>query len=99
MKYQFQIWQVKEEYERDFAFRRFDSLKGEIKKDRYQKVYDSEVDYEFVDSMVVLEEIFRMFNVERPLDFKGHSLSVSDVVVIDGVAYYCDSFGFKKVEW
>ena len=99
MKYQYQIWQVKEEYERDFAFRRFDSLNGDFKKDRYQKVYDSEVNYNFVDSMVVLEEIFRMFNVERPLDFKGHSFSVSDVVVIDGVAYYCDSFGFKRVNW
>lgn len=44
------------------------------------------------------EEIFRVFNIEKPADFKGHSLSVSDVVVLDGAAYYVDAYGFKRIE-
>ena len=41
------------------------------------------------------------FNIDRPADFKGHSLSVSDIVVLhqDGkdTAHYCDRFGFSQV--
>lgn len=44
------------------------------------------------------EEIFRVFNIDKPADFRGHSLSVSDVVVLDGMAYYVDVYGFKKLE-
>ncbi|MCR5123446.1 MAG: hypothetical protein K6B74_13620, partial [Ruminococcus sp.] len=44
------------------------------------------------------EEIFRVFNIDRPADFKGHSLSVSDVVTLDGAAYYVDVYGFKRIE-
>lgn len=50
-----------------------------------------------------LEDIFEYFNIRRPADFKGHSLSVSDIIVLEsgkekGI-YFVDSFGFKKVEW
>ena len=48
-----------------------------------------------------LESIYTRFNMERPADFKGHSLSVSDIVVLhqDGkdTAHYCDRFGFSQV--
>ena len=50
------------------------------------------------DTETVLEYIFRTFNIEKPADFKGHSLSVSDVVTLDGVAYYVDAYGFKRLE-
>ena len=49
-----------------------------------------------------LENLFYKFNMERPDDFKGHSLSVSDVVVVreygKSTAYYVDSIGFKRLE-
>ena len=49
-----------------------------------------------------LENLFYKFNMERPADFKGHSLSVSDVVVVKergkSTAHYVDSFGFKQVD-
>lgn len=50
----------------------------------------------------VLDNIYEIFNESRPVDFKGHSLSVSDVVVINEIgkketAYYVDNFGFKEV--
>ena len=48
-----------------------------------------------------LEDIYTRFNIDHPKDFKGHSLSVSDVVVLhqDGqdAAHYVDSAGFRQV--
>ena len=48
-----------------------------------------------------LEDIYRTFNIDHPADFRGHSLSVSDIVVLnrDGKeeAHYCDSIGFTSV--
>ena len=48
-----------------------------------------------------MEELFIQFNVHRPADFKGHSLSVSDVVALKRQgqvdAFFVDSFGFKKL--
>ena len=53
------------------------------------------------DQKTTLEDIFRTFNLDRPPDFTGHSLSVSDIVVLnrggDTKAYYCDSAGFVDV--
>lgn len=49
----------------------------------------------------MLESLFSRFNMERPQDFRGHSLSVSDVIALklDGqvTCYYTDSFGFEKL--
>ena len=48
-----------------------------------------------------LEDIYTRFNIDHPKDFKGHSLSVSDVVVLhqngQDTAHYVDSFGYKDV--
>ena len=48
-----------------------------------------------------LEELFIQFNVNHPADFKGHSLSVSDVIALKRQgqvdAFFMDSFGFKKL--
>ena len=46
-------------------------------------------------------DIFERFNINRPDDFHGHSLSVSDVIVINRTtetkAFYVDSFGFEEL--
>ena len=48
-----------------------------------------------------LEDIYTRFNVDHPKDFKGHSLSVSDVVLLhqngQDTAHYVDSIGYKEV--
>ena len=50
-----------------------------------------------------LEDIFVLFNSGSPDGFRGHSLSVSDVVEVEDAAsmtpgfYFCDSIGFKEV--
>lgn len=81
------------------AYDRLERFQGSSEVDCkiYDKIYESEV------SCNNLEEIYQMFNMERPKDFKGHSLSVSDVVEVsesETIAagfYFCDSFGFQKV--
>lgn len=49
-----------------------------------------------------LETIYECFNIHRPEDFTGHSLSVSDVVVLESEtekkAFYVDSFGFSELK-
>jgi hypothetical protein len=40
------------------------------------------------------------FNIYHPSDFKGHSLSISDIIIINNKAQYVDTFGFKTLlEW
>ena len=49
----------------------------------------------------ILEELFQMFNLSRPQDFEGHSLSVSDVIALKRngkvSVHYVDSIGFKEL--
>ncbi len=84
---------------RDFAFRSYDELqKDNLSVDavNYSCVYSGRL-----EEGQSLDNIYERFNLHRPLDFLGHSLSVSDVIVVhkDGneQAYYVDSFGFKEV--
>ncbi len=64
----------------------------------YKEVYSGEI-----AQKNCLDKLFEMFNIERPADFTGHSLSVSDVVAIktEGNDYwyyfYCDSYGWQEV--
>ena len=65
------------------------------------KIYD--LVYEKAILCNSLEDIFRILNIEHPKDYKGRSLSVSDIVevidskIIENGFYFCDSVGFKKV--
>lgn len=44
-----------------------------------------------------LEKAYEEFNISRPNDFYGHSLSVSDIISVDGVLWFCDSVGFVRL--
>lgn len=63
----------------------------------YKEVYSSELQTTIKDKELILDKIFEQFNLNHPEDFKGHSLSVSDVVILDNEIYFCDSIGWKKV--
>ena len=83
-------------------FESMDRLKADsvqLNKDDYELMYEGEL-AEFKGN-TTLEGLFAQFNNDRPDDFFGHSLSVSDVIVIsvDGkdTAYFCDSFGFTEM--
>lgn len=97
MKYKVEILQLDFESKtgRDKAFMFYDWIierYGKINLDDYIRVYTGELDTNNLD------EIFNIFNTKRPKDFKGHSLSVSDIVSIDGKMYYCDSIGWKELK-
>lgn len=62
----------------------------------YKKVYDGEQEGE--DNIDVLDKLFEKFNLTHPDNFYGHSMSVSDVVILgDDKMYYCDSIGWKEI--
>ena len=83
----------------DYRFEPLDAIRNNglsVKPENYELVYTAPLTEK--DS---LESIYTRFNIDHPADFKGHSLSVSDIVVLhqDGkdTAHYCDRFGFSHV--
>jgi ribosomal protein S17E len=72
---------------------------AEVKPEHYKIMYSGKLsEMEGESQSAKLESIFEKFNLNRPEDFKGHSLSVSDIVVLkqEGktTAHFVDSFGF-----
>ena len=96
----FSIYQLKHGDEtRDLRFEPYDRLQATgnvVDKANYELVYSAEL-----TPGTSLEDIYTRFNIDHPKDFKGHSLSVSDVVVLhqngQDAAHYVDSFGYKNV--
>ena len=101
----YEIYQIKmDEYDkyRGLIFAGFEDAekwfgKGAVKKENYQMVY--QFDGFEIGQEVTLDYIYYIFNMRRPSDFLGHSLSVSDVVKTPDGYFYCDSFGWKKLDW
>ena len=82
---------------------RFESLE-QIKKDKQLPVIEN---YNLVYSApmkadTTLESLYTEFNINRPVDFAGHSLSISDIVVLSdkgkNTACYLDSVGWEKMD-
>ena len=96
----FSIYQIKGGDEtRDFRFEPYDRLQAAgnvVDRANYELVYSAPLAPE-----TSLEDIYTRFNIDHPKDFKGHSLSVSDVVVLhqngQDTAHYVDSVGFRQV--
>jgi hypothetical protein len=68
----------------------------EVNLNNYKEVYSDNVPYE-KSVYMFLEKLFKKFNLDRPIDFTGHSLSVSDIVKINTRYYFCDSIGWKYI--
>ena len=96
----FSIYQIKDGNEtRDLRFEPYDRLTTtgqRVDPKNYALVYSAPL-----TQGTSLEDIYTRFNIDHPKDFKGHSLSVSDVVVLhqngQDTAHYVDSFGYKDV--
>ena len=96
----FSIYQLKGgEETRDFRFEPYDRLQATgktVERANYELIYTAPL-----TAGTSLEDIFTRFNIDHPKDFKGHSLSVSDVVVLhqngENTAHYVDSIGYKEV--
>lgn len=94
----YKILQLNEE-NRDYLFRPYEKVETDFDLNRYNLVYEGQIDTleTKVDTIDILDHLYKRFNVIKPTDFKGHSLSVSDIVVIDDTYYYCDSFGWQEL--
>lgn len=100
----FAIYQLKQSEENHaYAFRPLKELRSSgltPERDRYELKY-SDVMTEQGSTAEKLNSLFQRFNLNRPADFTGHSLSVSDIIVLrqpDAITYhYVDSWGFPEL--
>ena len=94
------IYQLRRDAPVELRFANLGSLAAPPDPANYEAIYTREV-YPDDDTGRILENFYYIFNDERPGDFVGHSLSVSDIVALkqDGkVSYhYCDSVGFQEL--
>ena len=96
----FSIYQLKDgEGTRDFRFEPYDRLQAAglaVERGNYELIYTAPL-----AAGTSLDDIFTRFNIDHPKDYKGHSLSVSDVVVLhqngQDAAHYVDRAGYKEV--
>ena len=96
----FSIYQIPHKEEtRSYTFESLDRLHAaglEVSHVNYELVYTAPI-----SPGDNLEALFTRFNIDHPKDYKGRSMSVSDVVVLhqngQDTAYYCDSVGFEEV--
>ena len=103
----FEILQLKKEKHRAYGFESYDwAIEHGFSLDDYESIYKGKIDdFVYGDVFKTLDAIYRDFNrvtsedCERlnKLGFKGHSLSVSDIIVFNNKYYYCDSCGWIKV--
>lgn len=94
------IWQLKPESDIMMKFIGYDEMMdrfGEPSPENYNMVFDGDV------GTNDLEAIYEKFNIDHPTDFKGHSLSISDVVELydanGSEFHYVDHYGFKQISF
>lgn len=87
-------------YERFASMRELGRMGVEPNIDHYEVVYVGELTKRG-DQTDVLEGLYTKFNIDHPADFKGHSLSVSDIVALQVAGmvscHYVDSIGFAEL--
>ena len=97
----FGVYQLKDdEAMRDYRFESIEHLQRrelEVNKDHYDLIYVGEL-----NDKTSLDGIYEQFNLDRPGDFTGHSLSVSDLIVLhkdgENTAHFVDRFGFIEID-
>ncbi len=100
----FAIYQLKNgEKLRDYRFEGLNRLQDvglSVDHDNYELIYTAPLTDFNGNQNHTLNKLYEQFNINHPADFKGHSLSVSDIIAlkVNGVvsSYYVDSFGFKE---
>lgn len=97
----FGIYQLKDdEAMRDYRFESIEHLQRrglEVDKEHYDLIYIGEL-----NDKTSLDGIYEQFNIDRPDDFTGHSLSVSDLIVLhkdgENTAHFVDRFRFTEID-
>ena len=96
------IFQINHDRDKnDICFTMYDRLPfvqgtKDIDSTIYDEVFSGEVNCDN------LEDVFEMFNINQPKDYKGRSLSISDVVEVNDnktTYHYCDEYGFRTIDF
>lgn len=96
----YQILMLKDSEEAaDKRFMRYEwtMAHGGVNLDEYETVYTGQIE-PAETAAETLEALYILFNVNRPEDYSGRSLSVSDLVALDIGTYFCDSAGFRRLD-
>ena len=67
-----------------------------IDLNNYYEVYNFTMESDKKD-IDLLNELYTIFQFAKPEGYKGHSLSVSDIIELDGTCHYVDRIGFVKL--
>ena len=90
------IFQLPVENDNAFMNHRFAEAHGGVKIRDYETVYTGYIDG--TEPIEILERLYEIFSRNHPADYKGRSLSVSDLVALEDTGtYFCDSFGWKQI--
>ena len=99
MKSIIKVLQIKDLTATNYAFFDFDLKKFSLND--YKEIYTFEAEFSTKSNDAIIEFLdrcFQKFNIgNKPIGYLGHSLSVSDIIKIDNDYYYCESFGWKKI--
>lgn len=66
---------------------------GKVDIKEYKCVYQG-----FINKEMSLNDVYAMCNHDRPHGYNGHSLSVSDIVFMDGKYFYCNDIGWRELK-
>ncbi len=94
----YEIWQTYNAEKQFLSLNMLEKGKDEINLFDYEKVYTGKIKNNYDNVEEILEYLFELFNVTRPKDYTWHSMSVSDIVKVNNEWWYCDTFGFSKLE-
>lgn len=91
----YQLKQTSENMDRAFMPLKYLHVKHiQVQREKYALVYQAPL-----ETGETLDDLYLKFNLDHPADYTGHSLSISDVVILrkDETAYYVDDMGFAEV--
>lgn len=99
--YKYEIYQTNN---RDYSFMSYEFAESVgFDFNDYNKVYEGKdeypkgIDERYIEAFL-LDKIYEKFNLKHPRGYKGRSLSVSDIVILNNKKYYCDSIGWKEIK-
>ena len=100
------IYQLRDSEDlRDYYFASFSELEQHhltVDRQHYESIYAMTIPGTEGKTENMLNDAFYHFNIHRPDDFRGHSVSVSDIIAVkvngEVSCHYVDAFGFKKLD-
>ena len=93
----YQLSDLEDKKQLKIAFKDFSWIKDDFDFSYYKNIYQGSLEADTDRIKAILDILFTKFNINPPQDFNGHSLSVSDIIEIDGKYWYCDFVGWKNI--